>query len=82
MVAQARRFGLSRLAVPTQGNAGDSLTPILGNVTAALRYPDRVGLELVGPTLREAGALDYPGLQWRYRGCSTVGWSASASGWW
>ncbi|MEP6634119.1 MAG: threonine synthase [Luteimonas sp.] len=78
VVAQARRLGLKRLAVPTQGNAGDSLThyalagglsvvvampddtpmPILGNVAAAAhRYPDRVKLELIGPTIREAGAL-------------------------
>jgi threonine synthase len=78
VVAQARRLGLTRLAVPTQGNAGDSLTryalaaglsivvampddtpiPILGNVAAAAhRHPDRVRLELVGPTIREAGAL-------------------------
>ena len=78
VVAQARRLGLTRLAVPTQGNAGDSLThyalaaglsvvvampddtpaPILGNVAAAaFRHPDRVVLELIGPTIREAGAL-------------------------
>ncbi len=78
VVAQARRLGLERLAVPTQGNAGDSLTryalaaglsvvvampedtptPILGNVAAAaFRHPDRVTLELIGPTIREAGAL-------------------------
>jgi threonine synthase len=78
VVAQARRLELQRLAVPTQGNAGDSLVhyalaaglsvvvamppdtpaPILGNVAAAAhRYPDRVKLELVGPTIREAGAL-------------------------
>jgi threonine synthase len=78
VVAQARRLGLAKLAVPTQGNAGDSLVhyalaaglsvvvampedtpaPILGNVAAAaLRYPDRVTLELAGPTIREAGAL-------------------------
>jgi threonine synthase len=77
VAAQARRLGLTRLAVPTQGNAGDSLThyalagglsvvvampadtpmPILGNVAAAAqRHPDRVRLELVGPTIREAGA--------------------------
>lgn len=77
VVAQARRLGLSRLAVPTQGNAGDSLVryalaarldvvvamppdtpaPILGNVAAAAhRNPGRVILELVGPTIREAGA--------------------------
>jgi threonine synthase len=78
VVAQARRLGLTHLAVPTQGNAGDSLTryalacdlnivvampddtpmPILGNVAAAAqRFPDRVKLELIGPTIREAGAL-------------------------
>ena len=78
VVAQARRLGLRKLAVPTQGNAGDSLThyalaaglsvvvampddtpaPILGNVaTAAHRHPDQVTLELIGPTIREAGAL-------------------------
>ena len=78
VVAQARRLGLTKLSVPTQGNAGDSLvhyalaadlsvvvampgdtpTPILGNVAAAaFRHPDRVALELVGPTIREAGAL-------------------------
>lgn len=78
VVAQARRLGLTHLAVPTQGNAGDSLThyalaaglsivvampddtpmPILGNVAAAAhRHQERVKLELVGPTIREAGAL-------------------------
>ncbi len=78
VVAQARRLGLSKLAVPTQGNAGDSLVryalagglsvvvampedtpmPILGSVAAAAhRQPDRVRLELAGPTIREAGAL-------------------------
>jgi threonine synthase len=78
VVAQARRLGLNKLAVPTQGNAGDSLVhyalagglsvvvampddtpmPILGSVAAAAhRHPDRVKLELVGPTIREAGAL-------------------------
>ena len=78
VAAQARRLGLTKLAVPTQGNAGDSLVryalagglsvvvampddtpmPILGNVAAAAhRHPDRVVLELAGPTIREAGAL-------------------------
>jgi threonine synthase len=78
VVAQARRLGLTKLAVPTQGNAGDSLThyalaaglsvvvampddtpaPILGNVAAAAhRHPEQVKLELIGPTIREAGAL-------------------------
>jgi threonine synthase len=76
VVAQARRLGLTKLAVPTQGNAGDSLVryalaaglevvvamppdtpaPILGNVVAAAhQHPGRVILELVGPTIREAG---------------------------
>jgi threonine synthase len=76
VAAQARRLGLSRLAVPTQGNAGDSLVryalagglevvvamppdtpaPIRDNVAAAARsHPGRVLLELVGPTIREAG---------------------------
>ena len=78
VAAQARRLTLTRLAVPTQGNAGDSLMhyalagglsvvvamppdtpmPILGNVAAAAqRFPDQIKLELVGPTIREAGAL-------------------------
>lgn len=78
VAAQARRLGLDRLAVPTQGNAGDSLVryalagglsvvvampedtplPILGSVAAAAhRFPDRVKLELKGPTIRESGAL-------------------------
>ncbi|MGH8029076.1 MAG: pyridoxal-phosphate dependent enzyme, partial [Arenimonas sp.] len=36
----------------------DTPAPILGNVAAAaLRHPGRVVLELVGPTIREAGAL-------------------------
>lgn len=77
VAAQARRLGLSKLAVPTQGNAGDSLVryalagglsvavampddtplPILGSVAAAARrFPDRITLELAGPTIREAGA--------------------------
>jgi threonine synthase len=78
VAAQARRLGLEKLAVPTQGNAGDSLVhyalagglsvvvampedtpmPILGGVAAAAhRHPDRVILELAGPTIRESGAL-------------------------
>jgi threonine synthase len=78
VASQARRLGLRRLAVPTQGNAGDSLVryalatddlcvavampastplPILGSVAAMARqHPDRIALELAGPTIREAGA--------------------------
>lgn len=76
--AMARKSGLRRLAVPTQGNAGDSLVryalagdldvvvampddtpmPILGQVAAMARlHPDRVRLELVKGTIREAAAL-------------------------
>ncbi|NNJ65252.1 MAG: pyridoxal-phosphate dependent enzyme, partial [Xanthomonadales bacterium] len=74
-VSMARRHGLERLAVPTQGNAGDSLCeyavaaglravvamprdtplPILGRVAALAQDGDRVGLELVDVTIREAG---------------------------
>ncbi|MEO6065492.1 MAG: threonine synthase [Lysobacterales bacterium] len=78
VVAQARRFGLRKLAVPTQGNAGDSLVryaladglevvvampddtpmPILGQIAAlAKMHPERVVLELVQGTIREAAAL-------------------------
>jgi threonine synthase len=74
-VSMARRHGLKRLAVPTQGNAGDSLCeyavaaglravvamprdtplPILGRVAALAQDGDRVALELVDGTIREAG---------------------------
>ena len=78
VAAQARRLGLQKLAVPTQGNAGDSLVryalagglsvvvampedtplPIMGGIAAAAhRHPDRVRLELAGPTIRESAAL-------------------------
>ena len=77
VASQARRLGLRKLAVPTQGNAGDSLVryamasdlavavamppstplPILGGVAAMARqHPDRISLDLVGPTIRESGA--------------------------
>lgn len=77
-VAMARRLGLKKLAVPTQGNAGDSLVryalaggldvvvampedtpmPILGGVAAQAKlHPDRIRLELVRGTIREAAAL-------------------------
>ena len=76
VVSMARRLGLTRLVVPTQGNAGDSLveygraaglevavvmpsdTPgaILGRVAAVARADERVRLDLVEGTIREAGA--------------------------
>jgi threonine synthase len=77
VVSQARRFGLERLAIPTQGNAGDSLveyalhadlevavvmpddTPlaIRERVQNRARADERVHLDLVRGTIREAGAL-------------------------
>ncbi len=75
-VSMARRHGVERLAIPTQGNAGDSLAeyalaagieaavvmpddtpmPVLGRVAAlAAMYPDRIHLDLVQGTIREAG---------------------------
>ncbi len=78
VAAMARKHGLRKLAVPTQGNAGDSLVryglagglevvvampddtpmPILGQVAAMTRlHPERVHLELVQGTIREAAAL-------------------------
>ena len=77
VVACARRLGLQRLAVPTQGNAGDSLawyalqnglsaavampedtpTPIRERVAELARQqPDRIRLQTVSGTIREAGA--------------------------
>ncbi|HSM68368.1 MAG TPA: threonine synthase, partial [Xanthomonadales bacterium] len=76
-VSMARRAGLEKLAVPTQGNAGDSLCeyaraagfevvvampdntpmPILGRVAAMAHRSDRIHLDLVEGTIREAGAL-------------------------
>ncbi len=84
VASMARRFGLEALAVPTQGNAGDSLcryaleaglglvvampedtpAPILGNVAAAAARCERIKLECVQGTIREAGEL----LKRRYLG--------------
>lgn len=75
-VSMARHHGVERLAIPTQGNAGDSLAeyalaagleaaivmpddtpmPVLGRVAAlAAMHPDRIHLDLVQGTIREAG---------------------------
>lgn len=75
-VSMARRHGVERLAIPTQGNAGDSLAeyalaagieaavvmpddtpmPVLGRVAAlAAMHPERIHLDLVQGTIREAG---------------------------
>ncbi|MBT8135728.1 MAG: threonine synthase [Gammaproteobacteria bacterium] len=77
VVSMARLFGLDRLTVPTQGNAGDSLAdyavraglaaaivmpddtpmPVLGRVAALARMHERIELDLVQGTIREAGQL-------------------------
>ncbi|TRY32132.1 threonine synthase [Aliiglaciecola sp. M165] len=78
MVAtMAKHFGLNKLVVPTQGNAGDSLSeygqhygfevavvmpddtpmPIMGKVAAYSVINDKIKLDLVKGTIREAGAL-------------------------
>jgi threonine synthase len=50
VVAQARRLGLSRLAVPTQGNAGDSLThyALAAGLTVAVVMPGDTPAPIVG----------------------------------
>jgi threonine synthase len=50
VVAQARRLGLTRLAVPTQGNAGDSLVryALAGGLAAVVAMPDDTPLPILG----------------------------------
>lgn len=50
VVAQARRLGLSRLAVPTQGNAGDSLVryALAGGLSVVVAMPDDTPAPIVG----------------------------------
>ncbi len=50
VVAQARRLGLTRLAVPTQGNAGDSLTryALAAGLSVAVVMPGDTPAPIVG----------------------------------
>lgn len=50
VVAQARRLGLTRLAVPTQGNAGDSLVryALAGGLSVVVAMPDDTPAPIVG----------------------------------
>jgi len=76
-ISKAKQFGLKKVVVPTQGNAGDSLAeyaihadiesvvimpddtpmPILGRVSALANLHDKVSIELVKGTIKEAGIL-------------------------
>ncbi|MGA9421009.1 MAG: threonine synthase [Rhodanobacteraceae bacterium] len=50
VVAQARRLGLTRLAIPTQGNAGDSLThyALAAGLSVAVVMPDDTPAPVLG----------------------------------
>lgn len=60
VVAQARRLGLRRLAVPTQGNAGDSLVryALAGGLEVVVAMPDDTPLPILGSVA--AAAQRYP----------------------
>jgi threonine synthase len=49
-VSMARRFGLTKLAIPTQGNAGDSLVEyaLAGGLNAAVIMPDDTPMPILG----------------------------------
>lgn len=61
VVAQARRLGLKKLAVPTQGNAGDSLTryALAAGLDVVVAMPDDTPLPILGSVA--AAALRHPG---------------------
>ncbi|MEL1264667.1 threonine synthase [Pseudoxanthomonas putridarboris] len=50
VAAQARRLGLAKLAVPTQGNAGDSLVryALAGGLSVVVAMPDDTPLPILG----------------------------------
>ncbi|MEG3192649.1 threonine synthase [Lysobacter sp. D1-1-M9] len=61
VVAQARRLGLGKLAVPTQGNAGDSLTryALAGGLSVVVAMPDDTPMPIQGNVA--AAAHRHPG---------------------
>ncbi len=61
VVAQARRLGLARLAVPTQGNAGDSLVryALAGGLEVVVAMPPDTPAPILGNVARAARA--HPG---------------------
>lgn len=60
VAAMARRLGLRRLAVPTQGNAGDSLVhyALAGGLEVAVVMPDDTPMPILGQVA--ARALQHP----------------------
>lgn len=60
VVAQARRLGLKKLAVPTQGNAGDSLTryALAAGLQIVVAMPDDTPMPILGNVA--AAAHRYP----------------------
>ena len=60
VVANARRLGLQRLAVPTQGNAGDSLVhfALSAGIKVVVAMPDTTPMPIQGRVA--AAALRYP----------------------
>ena len=61
VAAQARRLGLARLAVPTQGNAGDSLTryALAAGLAIVVAMPDDTPMPILGNVA--AAAKRHPG---------------------
>ncbi len=61
VVAQARRLGVKKLAVPTQGNAGDSLTryALAAGLQVVVAMPDDTPMPILGNVA--AAAHRYPG---------------------
>jgi len=60
VVAMARLFGLQRLVVPTQGNAGDSLADyaLRANLEAVVIMPDDTPMPVLGKVAALAGMHD------------------------
>lgn len=61
VVAQARRLGLAKLAVPTQGNAGDSLVryALAGGLSVVVAMPEDTPMPILGSVA--AAAHRHPG---------------------
>jgi len=62
VVSMARKFGLEKLAVPTQGNAGDSLAEYAAQagLSAAIAMPDNTPMPILGKVA--AYTQLYPGI--------------------
>ena len=62
VVSMARKFGLEKLAVPTQGNAGDSLAEYAAQagLSAAVAMPDDTPMPIMGKV--SAYSQLYPGI--------------------